>query len=81
MYLLMSAFHSPPWLKLISNRSRRSHSEPVSAAYLVYQIRTALHPVLDDCRGSGEDAAFLASDRASGMSGTVTSVTGGEVVD
>jgi hypothetical protein len=24
MYLLMSAFHSPPWLKLISSRSRRS---------------------------------------------------------
>jgi hypothetical protein len=23
MYLLMSAFHSPPWLKLISGRSRR----------------------------------------------------------
>jgi hypothetical protein len=45
MYLLMRAFHSPPWLKLISNRSRRSHSEPVSAAYLVYQIRTALHAV------------------------------------
>jgi hypothetical protein len=24
MYLLMSAVHSPPWLKLISSRSRRS---------------------------------------------------------
>jgi hypothetical protein len=24
MYLLMSAFHPPPWLKLISSRSRRS---------------------------------------------------------
>jgi hypothetical protein len=24
MYLLMSAFHSPPWLKLISSRPRRS---------------------------------------------------------
>jgi hypothetical protein len=24
MYLLMRAFHSPPWLKLISSRSRRS---------------------------------------------------------
>jgi hypothetical protein len=24
MYLLMSAFHLPPWLNLISNRSRRS---------------------------------------------------------
>ena len=24
MYLLMSAFHSPPWLKLISSRSRHS---------------------------------------------------------
>jgi hypothetical protein len=23
MYLLMSALHSPPWLKLISDRSRR----------------------------------------------------------
>lgn len=23
MYLLMSAFHSPPWLKLIASRSRR----------------------------------------------------------
>jgi hypothetical protein len=24
MYMLMSAFHSPPWLKLIFRRSRRS---------------------------------------------------------
>jgi predicted lipase len=24
MYLLMSVFHSPPWLRLISSRSRRS---------------------------------------------------------
>jgi hypothetical protein len=30
---------------------------------------------------SGGDAAFLASDRASGMTGTVASLTGGEVVD
>jgi hypothetical protein len=28
MYLLMSAFHSPPWLKLISGRSRRSIQSP-----------------------------------------------------
>jgi len=76
MYLLMSAFLSPPWLKLISNRCRRSHSRPVSAAYLVYQIRTALDPVLDDYHGSGGDAAFLTADRPSGMTGTVASLTG-----
>jgi hypothetical protein len=34
MYLLMSAFHSSPWLKLISSRSRRS-IQPVSAAQLL----------------------------------------------
>jgi hypothetical protein len=26
MYLLMSAFHSPPWLKLISSRRKRPHT-------------------------------------------------------
>ena len=25
MYLLMSAFHSPPWLKLLSRRRGRAH--------------------------------------------------------
>jgi hypothetical protein len=43
MYLLMSAFHSPPWLKLISKRSRRSHSGPATGAHLACQARTALN--------------------------------------
>ena len=30
MYLLMSAFHSAPWLKLISGRRRRSTVQPRS---------------------------------------------------
>jgi hypothetical protein len=59
MYLLMSAFHSTPWLKLISNQSRRSHSEPVSAAYLGLSDtnraecgHSLVTEKLDDCCGS-----------------------------
>jgi hypothetical protein len=29
MYLLMSSFHSPPWLKLISSRRKRRPAPPV----------------------------------------------------
>jgi hypothetical protein len=31
MYLLMSAFHLPPWLKLISSRRKRASARPVFA--------------------------------------------------
>ena len=32
MYMLMGAFHSGPWLKLIGSRRRRAHRNPAASA-------------------------------------------------
>ena len=41
MYLLMSAFHLPPWLKLISCRRKRAPARPVSRIIAVSSHHSA----------------------------------------